>query len=156
MPRRPPAISVSGSARWRTAAAPRRRPTSRRASNSTSFANRYSWSWRVSATSDSRALSAVDGRGVPVMVAPDGGEPTEAIDEAVEAARFEAALEGPPIAGSSRRRSSDAPSNARLASLRRRYHDLGAANPYAVHEYAEVRARLDALDTQDRDLRDRH
>src|SRR4029079_9583332 len=41
-----------------------------------------------------------------------------------------------------------------VAPLRRRYHELGAANPFAVSEYAEVRTRLEALDTQDRDLRE--
>ncbi len=46
-----------------------------------------------------------------------------------------------------------APSPGRLAQLRRRYHELGAANPYAVEEYAELKARLDSLETQGDDLR---
>jgi chromosome segregation protein len=49
---------------------------------------------------------------------------------------------------------SDPPSDARLATLRRRYHELGAGNPFAVEEYAEVRDRLAALEAQGRDLRD--
>jgi chromosome segregation protein len=40
-----------------------------------------------------------------------------------------------------------------MASLRRRYHDLGAANPFAVEEYAALRARLETLDLQASDLR---
>ncbi|MHB8673465.1 MAG: chromosome segregation protein SMC [Candidatus Limnocylindrales bacterium] len=47
----------------------------------------------------------------------------------------------------------DIPSGARLAQLRRRFHDLGAADPSAVEEFAEVRSRLEALETQERDLR---
>jgi chromosome segregation protein len=47
----------------------------------------------------------------------------------------------------------DAPSAGRLAHLRRRYHELGAGNPFAVDEFAEVKARLDGLETQERDLR---
>jgi chromosome segregation protein len=47
----------------------------------------------------------------------------------------------------------DAPSPGRLAQLRRRYHELGAANPYAVDEYAELKARLESLETQGEDLR---
>jgi chromosome segregation protein len=47
----------------------------------------------------------------------------------------------------------DAPSAGRLGHLRRRYHELGAANPYAVEEYAELKARLEALETQGDDLR---
>ena len=47
----------------------------------------------------------------------------------------------------------EAPSAARLATLRRRYHELGAANPFAVTEYAQVRERLDAMEAQERDLR---
>ncbi len=45
------------------------------------------------------------------------------------------------------------PPAGRLAQLRRRYHELGAANPYAVEEYAELKARLETLDSQGTDLR---
>jgi chromosome segregation protein len=44
------------------------------------------------------------------------------------------------------------PSAARLGQLRRRYHELGAVNPYAVDEYAELKARLETLETQASDL----
>ncbi len=46
------------------------------------------------------------------------------------------------------------PSPGRLAVLRRRFHELGAANPFAVDEYRAVRDRLETLDAQDKDLRD--
>ena len=39
-------------------------------------------------------------------------------------------------------------STGRLASLRRRFHELGAGNPFAVEEYAELRARLETMETQ--------
>jgi len=45
-----------------------------------------------------------------------------------------------------------APSPGRLAALRRRYHELGAGNPYAAEELAELGTRLDALDAQREDL----
>jgi chromosome segregation protein len=45
------------------------------------------------------------------------------------------------------------PAPGRLAQLRRRYHELGAANPYAVDEYAELKVRLETLETQGSDLR---
>jgi len=45
-----------------------------------------------------------------------------------------------------------APSSARLGQLRRRFHDLGAVNPYAVDEYATLRERLESLETQATDL----
>jgi chromosome segregation protein len=44
------------------------------------------------------------------------------------------------------------PSPGRLAQLRRRYHELGAANPYAVDEYAELKTRLETLEAQGSDL----
>jgi chromosome segregation protein len=47
----------------------------------------------------------------------------------------------------------DVPSPARVGQLRRRFHELGAANPYAVEEYAELKARLESLETQGQDLR---
>ena len=45
-----------------------------------------------------------------------------------------------------------APSPARLGQLRRRFHELGAVNPYAVTEYAELKERLDTLESQATDL----
>ena len=47
----------------------------------------------------------------------------------------------------------EVPSPGRLGHLRRRFHELGAANPYAVEEYAELKTRLDSLETQGGDLR---
>jgi chromosome segregation protein len=47
----------------------------------------------------------------------------------------------------------DAPSPGRVAQLRRRYHELGAANPYAVEEYEELNTRLESLEGQGEDLR---
>ncbi len=44
-------------------------------------------------------------------------------------------------------------SPGRLATLRRRYHELGAANPFAVDEYAELKTRLETLEAQGADLR---
>jgi chromosome segregation protein len=44
------------------------------------------------------------------------------------------------------------PSRARLAALRRRFNELGASNPFAAAELAEVRVRLDALEVQREDL----
>ena len=91
--------------------------------------------------------------GIPVM-APADDDRGEDRDVASDAVAFEAALDAaaarwvrlpPPV---------DPPTNARVAALRRRYHELGAANPFAVSEYAEVRSRLEALDSQDRDLRE--
>jgi chromosome segregation protein len=46
----------------------------------------------------------------------------------------------------------DPPTPSRLASLRRRFHDLGAVNPFAADEYAEVKTRLDTLEAQRTDL----
>ena len=46
-----------------------------------------------------------------------------------------------------------APSSIRLGQLRRRFHELGAVNPYAVDEYASLRIRLETLEAQDSDLR---
>jgi len=47
----------------------------------------------------------------------------------------------------------DPPPPGRLATLRRRFHELGAVNPLAVEEYAELKARLESLETQGADLR---
>ena len=44
------------------------------------------------------------------------------------------------------------PSPNRLAALRRRFHELGAGNPFAAQEYAELRERLEALEAQHADM----
>jgi chromosome segregation protein len=43
-------------------------------------------------------------------------------------------------------------SPARLATLRRRFHELGVSNPFAADEHAELRSRVDGLDGQRTDL----
>jgi chromosome segregation protein len=68
----------------------------------------------------------------------------EVLEAALDAAAARWAIEPP---------AGDPPPTGRLASLRRRYHELGAANPFAVDEYAEVRRRLETLETQRDDLR---
>jgi chromosome segregation protein len=44
------------------------------------------------------------------------------------------------------------PSAGRIAALRRRFHELGAANPFAAREHDELRARVDGLEAQRADL----
>jgi chromosome segregation protein len=44
------------------------------------------------------------------------------------------------------------PVASKLASLRRRFHELGAPNPFAVEEYESVKTRLDGLEAQRSDL----
>lgn len=65
-----------------------------------------------------------------------------ALDLAFEAWRPGDAA-GPPVV---------AVSAARLGALRRRYHELGAGNPFAAQELGEVRERLDGLESQQSDL----
>jgi chromosome segregation protein len=85
-----------------------------------------------------------------VSKAPNGDGEQDRVDDGVlEAALTVAAdrwaREAPPEA---------VPSPGRLAQLRRRYHELGAANPFAVEEYAELKARLEGLEGQGTDLHD--
>ena len=86
--------------------------------------------------SDDVLDEALDGEGD----APDAGALEGALTEIAE--RW--ATEPPPT---------DAPAPGRVAQLRRRYHELGAANPYAVEEYDELKARLQSLEGQGDDLR---
>ena len=70
-----------------------------------------------------------------------------------EAGALETALAGLAARWASEAPASEPPPPGRLAALRRRYHDLGAGNPFAVEEYEEVRERLTTLETQADDLR---
>jgi chromosome segregation protein len=76
-----------------------------------------------------------------------------AADESADAAALEAALDEIARTWAAVPPPSDVPSSQRLALLRRRFHELGAPNPFAVEEYAEIRARLEALESQEQDLR---
>ena len=84
---------------------------------------------------------------------PAEGETDEAA-EADEVAAFEAALDAVVARWAAEPPTADVPSPGRLAQLRRRYHELGAANPYAVDEYSALKERLETLETQRTDLRE--
>jgi chromosome segregation protein len=51
-----------------------------------------------------------------------------------------------------RAEATEPPSANKLGTLRRRFHDLGAGNPFAVEEYAELKDRLEAMEAQRIDL----
>lgn len=75
-------------------------------------------------------------------------------EEASDAQALEAALTVVAERWASEAPAEAVPSPVRLAQLRRRYHELGAANPFAVEEYAELKDRLEGLETQGNDLRE--
>jgi chromosome segregation protein len=77
----------------------------------------------------------------------------DASTESDDAAALEAALDAVAPRWATEDPPTDVPSPGRLASLRRRYHELGAANPFAVDEYDALRERLEGLETQHGDLR---
>ena len=81
------------------------------------------------------------------------GESNEDDTSGDEAAALEAALAAVSDRWAAVPPEVDAPSPGRLAVLRRRYHELGAANPFAVDEYAALKERLGTLETQQADLR---
>ena len=84
----------------------------------------------------------------------DDGEALGEADGSAEGAALEAALERLAPAWSVEPPPVEPPTPGRLAVLRRRFHELGAANPFAVDEYRSVRDRLETLEAQHRDLRD--
>ncbi|MFL5679647.1 MAG: chromosome segregation protein SMC [Chloroflexota bacterium] len=88
----------------------------------------------------------------PLATAAELSPPSEPT-ESDEAAALEAALDAVSTGWSAAPPDAEPPSIARLATLRRRYHELGAANPFAVEEYAALRERLETLEAQDKDLR---
>jgi chromosome segregation protein len=85
---------------------------------------------------------------------PTGTERDEsARDESDENAELEAALLTASARWLEEAPTAEPPGPGRLGQLRRRFHELGSANPYAVEEYAELRARLEDLEGQESDLR---
>ena len=81
---------------------------------------------------------------------PDPGPHSDAGDD--DGARLAAALARAGERWEIAAPAAEGPSAGRLAGLRRRFHEMGAANPFALEEHTAVRARLDELDGQRRDL----
>ena len=73
------------------------------------------------------------------------------LPELLEAA-LEAALDTWREATSDPTQLPEPPSRTRIAALRRRFNDVGASNPFAVQELAEVKERLESLEAQREDL----
>ena len=80
---------------------------------------------------------------------PSGDELPELLEAALEGAlgQWRVAAEG--AAPEDLR---EAPSRARIAALRRRFGEVGASNPFAAQELAEVTGRLGSLEAQREDL----
>lgn len=92
----------------------------------------------------------------PATLLPDGASDVGADDADPidpDVAALEQALEAASATWAAEPPRSDLPTPGRLAALRRRYHELGAANPYAIEEYDTLRERLRDLETQEADLR---
>ena len=104
------------------------------------------------------SLRTVAGADGAVASAPDDGDDgtqPSSDDDAIsdEVAALEAALAAVTPVWAAAPPTAPIPGPARLGQLRRRFHDLGAVNPYAVEEYAELRTRLETLEAQGADLR---
>jgi chromosome segregation protein len=107
-----------------------------------------------------RALAPVDSDAAPPEVlaaaaaeSPGAAaSPSDHVEDDVEPDELEAALVAAAPSWEATAPLAEAPSPARLATLRRRFHDLGAVNPFAADEYEEVKARLDTLEAQRSDL----
>jgi chromosome segregation protein len=98
-------------------------------------------------------LRAEAGAAGPDIVEAEPAGADDADDADDEAALLESALAAVVDRWAASPPPGDPPGPGRLAALRRRYHELGAVNPFAVDEYAELKARLETLETQQADLR---
>ncbi len=78
---------------------------------------------------------------------PSSDELPELLETALEAALDTWRQDDPDRAGLP-----EPPSRARIAALRRRFNEVGASNPFAVQELAEVQQRLGSLEAQREDL----
>ncbi|HKF84614.1 MAG TPA: chromosome segregation protein SMC [Candidatus Limnocylindrales bacterium] len=105
----------------------------------------------IDPATDEEAEPVVDAADDVADAGDDGGD---AGDITGDTRRLETALDALVPRWAAAPPAGDLPSPGRLAVLRRRYHELGAANPFAVDEYRGVRERLETLDAQDKDLRE--
>ena len=87
-----------------------------------------------------------------LLVATGSAAPAGDTGGDVDPAALETAVERATSGWATAAPDDEPPSPSRLATLRRRFHELGAVNPYAADEFATVRARLDELEGQRTDL----
>ncbi len=97
-----------------------------------------------------QALVEFAGLGAVGLHALDPTVDADAIED--EGAALARALAGAGAAWSAAPPPGEPVAPGRLAGLRRRFHELGAANPFAADEHAELRARVDGLEAQRADL----
>ena len=96
-------------------------------------------------------LAGIGDDGMAALARSAGEELLESAPEA-DAQQLEALLGRTLERWSADRSAPEQISTGRLASLRRRFHELGAGNPFAVEEYSELRARLEGLEAQRIDI----
>ena len=96
-------------------------------------------------------LAGIGNDGMAALARAAGDQPSAAGGE-VDAQAMEAVLGRVLERWAADRSPVEAVSTNRLAGLRRRFHELGAGNPYAVEEYTELRARLESLEAQRADI----
>jgi chromosome segregation protein len=92
-------------------------------------------------------LAAIGDDGVAALMKAAGDEPPTETQEA-DPAQMEDLLSRTLERWASDKSVTDQISTGKLASLRRRFHELGAGNPFAVEEYAELRERLEGMEAQ--------
>ncbi|HSO29045.1 MAG TPA: chromosome segregation protein SMC [Candidatus Sulfomarinibacteraceae bacterium] len=100
---------------------------------------------------DETAASPADG--MPADVPGDSTIGVDELDDTDDSEALAAALDAAGEVWAMRTPTLEVPGPGRLGALRRRYHELGASNPFAVEEYAALRARLEDLERQHDDLR---
>jgi chromosome segregation protein len=82
---------------------------------------------------------------------PEGAPGAEELPELLEHA-LDAALDAWRESTAAGEEAPEPPTRNRIAALRRRFNDVGASNPFAVQELAEVKERLESLESQREDL----
>ena len=99
-----------------------------------------------------RLLVELAGLGRVGLVALGGGTEDAPSDDEQDGDRLERALDAVVADWSASAPPAQVPASSRLVALRRRYHELGAVNPFAAEEHAEISARLTSLESQRDDL----
>ncbi len=115
--------------------------------------SRAEWTGEAVRVAEGGAGGTSEGRAEPVDASLSGPDDFGEVGGRGPSGWLQAAVDRLTASWEAKEPPAEGPPVRRIAQLRRRVAELGAVNPFAAQEYADVKARLERLEAQEADLR---